>query len=430
SVNDRRLLSLTYQGKNISPLLSQVKAQVAFHDREGERKKRVTSSFSDVGTLQTEVQATSLLGDIQRFTYGVHFHHDASEGWQEREKERSESPHATWDNIGVFVQDEISLLGRLMLAPALRWDAYALDREKDPANPKDIGVQQNNTSLTGSLGAVFSVNDYLNLTGSIGRGFRAPNNSEYESTPSEFTFGVMAPTPTALDPEYSTNFETGIRVKHRRFQATLSGYYMIISNLLSSERGTYQGKDWYDWDDDGIRDPDEDIFIKTNGEGEVVIYGVEIGTQAPINDAWSVSGNFSFIDGEDRSGDEEAPLGRAFPTYGSLKLRWREPDTGRYWAEFSTRLVAEFDSSRIPESRLMRDPAYKVNPQDRKSPLLGGDGSVPGYTIFNLRGGVEVTEWASLTFGVENLTDRNYRNKDSRIDAPGLNFVFALTLKP
>ena len=92
--------------------------------------------------------------------------------------------------------------------------------------------------------------------------------------------------------------------------------------------------------------------------------------------------------------------------------------------------MADFDSRRVPESRLERDPAFKINPQDRESPLLGGDGTVPGYVVLNLRGGFNLNDWMTLTFGVENLTDRKYRVKDSRIDAPGLNFVVAWTMRP
>ena len=113
ATGDREMLSLAYRGRKINPLLSQVKIEAAFHNREDGRKHetRLDNSFRDTETIQTEVQATSLLGGAQRLTYGAHFHHDAAEGWRETKKGRSISPNAKWDNFGVFLQDEISLFG-------------------------------------------------------------------------------------------------------------------------------------------------------------------------------------------------------------------------------------------------------------------------------------------------------------------------------
>jgi outer membrane receptor for ferrienterochelin and colicin len=119
STNDREMLSLAYRGSNLNPLLPQVKAEIAFHNREDGRKdkEQLDTSFGDTETFQTEVQATSLLGGIQRLTYGVHFHHDAAEGWQETKDGRSVTPNAKWDNFGIFLQDEISLLGNCSPLP-------------------------------------------------------------------------------------------------------------------------------------------------------------------------------------------------------------------------------------------------------------------------------------------------------------------------
>ena len=66
------------------------------------------------------------------------------------------------------------------------------------------------------------------------------------------------------------------------------------------------------------------------------------------------------------------------------------------------------------------------DPQDASSGLIGGDGSLPGFGIVNLRGGRRIGEGTTLYLGVENLTDRAYRIKDSRIDGPGINFVVGL----
>lgn len=424
SEGKRRLLNLVYRGRDMGQYLQQIKFNIAFHDQERGRShtKKFDNKFSDTETLQTELQITSQIGS-QRLIYGLHYHHDSTSGWRETKKGKSINPNATWDNFAVFFQDEISMFDRVRLTPAVRWDRYLLKREKDPGNPRDIGVEQKSSALTGSLGAVLTLTDFLNLTASVGRGFRAPNNSDYRSAPSLFTYGVGVPTVETLKPEKSMNYEIGVRVKHRKLQASLAAYYMRITDLISSVKGTYQGKDWYDWDGDGERDPDETVFVKKN-VGEAKIYGTEITVQYPITDSLSALASLSWMDGWNITKDE--PLGRATPTNGTLRLLYVEPRNRRFWAEFSTRIVSRFDSSKVPKDRLERDPAFKVNPQDRKSPLLSGDGSVPGYTLFNVRGGVRISDNLRLTFGVENILDKAYRDKDSRIDGPGRNFVVGI----
>ncbi|HID56128.1 TPA: TonB-dependent receptor [Candidatus Poribacteria bacterium] len=252
----RRLINLVYNGKEINPYLRHIKLGLAFHDQERERShtKKFDNKFSDTETVQTELQLTSEIGS-QRLIYGLHYHHDSTSGWRETKKGRSENPNATWDNFAVFLQDEISMFDRVRLTPAVRWDIYLLKREKDPKNPKDIGVNQKNSALTGSLGAVLRLTDFLNLTMSVGRGFRAPNNRDYRSAPSLFTFGVGVPTTEVLNPEKSLNYELGLRVNTPKAQSSIAAYYMKITDLIESVEGTYQGKDWYDWDGDGEREP-------------------------------------------------------------------------------------------------------------------------------------------------------------------------------
>lgn len=45
--------------------------------------------------------------------------------------------------------------------------------------------------------------------------------------------------------------------------------------------------------------------------------------------------------------------------------------------------------------------------------------AIPGYLIFNLRGGVHISERQELTLDLENLIDRNYRGISWGMDAPG-----------
>ena len=86
----------------------------------------------------------------------------------------------------------------------------------------------------------------------------------------------------------------------------------------------------------------------------------------------------------------------------------------RFWAVFETvmaddqdqlALRDETDTSRIPP------------------------GGTPGYTVYNLRGGVDLSSDLSLTAAVENITDKNYRIHGSGVNEPGLNVVFSVSYR-
>ena len=54
-----------------------------------------------------------------------------------------------------------------------------------------------------------------------------------------------------------------------------------------------------------------------------------------------------------------------------------------------------------------------------------GQGS-SGWVTFNLRGGVQVTQYNRLTLALENLLDKRYREHGSGINAPGFNVIVSL----
>ena len=53
---------------------------------------------------------------------------------------------------------------------------------------------------------------------------------------------------------------------------------------------------------------------------------------------------------------------------------------------------------------------------------------MPGYSVYNLRGGYKICDNATLSVALENFTDKKYRVKDSRIDAAGINAIIGLEL--
>ncbi len=446
--NDRQLLGARLRAAEMGPL-EDVEATVYLHDQQSFIDEKFWDSDSDEQTIGFDIQATSHPFDSGKLTYGVHFHRDDIE--KSNPQKGTRDPDVTWDNPAAFVLGEWAATDRLTIDAGLRLDVFQLDSTapafgeldsvlQDAINNgafslADLELSTDDTALTGGVGASYEVRDGVNLVGHIGRGFRAPNKSDMLSF-GQFTFGFNVPSPD-LSPESSWTSELGVHVERDSYAAALTGFYTELDDAITSAPGTFNGQSFVDVNGNGTDDAGEQVFVKTNSAGTVRAVGVEFEARAWLPRDWSRAvlprgelsayGNASWIRGEDT--DTGEPLDRAYPANALLGLRVdqaRDPHRSRWFAEVETWLVAPFD--RIPSTRRTSDPAFHEDPQDPSSPLIGGDGSLPGFGVVNARGGVSFGESSRLTLGIENLFDRKYRVKDSRIDAPGLSVVVGYSL--
>jgi len=143
----------------------------------------------------------------------------------------------------------------------------------------------------------------------------------------------------------------------------------------------------------------------------------------------------------------------------TTSLRWSDV-RGRYWLEGLVRLFAtqdrfnpfDYDDARIGSYRdanaiagywnnaamrlgLIEDGILTVTGETLEEvmlrvlgPTLEGNSlfnESPGFVSVGVRGGIAVTNTQSVTFGVMNLADSNYRLHGSGVDAPGINATFA-----
>ena len=193
--------------------------------------------------------------------------------------------------------------------------------------------------------------------------------------------------------------------------------------------GTFQGQEYYDFNQDGAFDPDERVYV-TVPKGDAYVYGVELWCRSHLNlflpflsKNWSLSGGFMWNYGRDITDD--APLRHTHPARGLATLRW---DNGNgEWFEFCGEFVRKF--GRVVPSRLATDVGYLKNPQDPESGLIR-DFGLPGYSVFDIRGGFDLGKYVSVTLALENIFDKGYRRAHSRWDESGFNAIVGLSLRP
>jgi outer membrane receptor protein involved in Fe transport len=207
------------------------------------------------------------------------------------------------------------------------------------------------------------------------------------------------------------------------------------------------------------------VLVQANF-GDTRLKGIEYEMDLRLGDSWLFGGNLTYVHAADRATGEPPNLGGAgIPgPLGFLRLRY-EPSGAHYWVEGYTTLAGRQDRLSTLDLADRRTGAARsranirnffqrgacvrglVDPgpdgvcatgdetvllltgetfeevQDRVLGLGVGSAplftAIPGYALFNLRGGIRFGERSEITVDFENLGDKNYRAPGWGVDGPG-----------
>lgn len=133
---------------------------------------------------------------------------------------------------GIFVSDEIKL-GALTLYPALRFDAYDLNPQRDPLLPRFTGAKQSGSRLSPKLGAVLKLGDAgFRVFGGYSQGFKAPEPSQVNNFFENIAFGYTSIPNPDLKPERSESFEGGVRFANGLVNAEIVAFHGRYKNFI------------------------------------------------------------------------------------------------------------------------------------------------------------------------------------------------------
>lgn len=352
------------------------------------------TNTTDLETLGVRVEAAKLLGGKHLLTYGFDYYHDDSQN-----TDRSEStvvpfpgappqttvddtptvPYATYDKFGLFAQTEFELSDRAALILGTRWQTFNAEPQATP-DLEQLPGDASESTVVAAANALVEVTEGLNLVGSVGRGFRAPNLIELffnGAVPEGNGFQVANPD---LEPE--TSWNTDIGFKYRGSGLALEAYYFRT------------------WLDDGIRIAATGdsvgpfpAFQNVNVES-LTLQGIELIGELQLAEPLTVGATFTWLDGDDDTDEnaENNPLSDTYSSRVTGELTYRPP-SDRWWAQYEIR-----------HQGAQKDADFVIG-----TPV--GD-ELPAFTVMNLRGGVDLFEFGrtrhSIVLGVENLTDELY----------------------
>ena len=338
-------------------------------------------------------------------------------------------PDASLSDLAFFAQDEWRVRQDVSLVAGIRGDfyrvvtkatpGYAVDPVVagavppiDPATlPDPAGSTYNRQALTGDVGLIINADGRFNPFVRVGRSFRHPNLEEMLfSGPA--TIGSIAPN-VLVEPETGTNFDAGLKFRTGRVSGGVYAFTNWYSNFIAQDLV--------------VADTPAGPLAQATNYADVRIAGVEASGDAPIamrHGIITLSGSAAFLRGTIVEGTDPltgaslagTPADNITPVRVLASVRFTQL-RGRWWAEYGVR--AQADVERVAQSMI-------------ESPFLIAQDllSLEGFDVHRIGGGVELSKGSqrvALTFAVENLTNRFYREQFQFAPARGRSFTVGLT---
>jgi len=267
----------------------------------------------------------------------------------------------------------------------------------------------NNGALTGSIGAVWQIDDITRLNVNGSTGFRAPNVDDagkvFDSEPG----AVVVPNPD-LKSEYAYNIDFGFtRDLFDLLHLELTGFITLLDNAMVRREFSFIGSDSI------IYQNEMSQVLAIVNAGSATIYGGHISVQFAPTRNLRVKSHLNLTKGTD---DEGVPFRHVPPTFGSTHVIYENKKVKiDLYADYN----GEMSFENMPASEI--DKAYMYAADDNGNPYS------PSWYTFNLKASYQLGNIALINAGVENIFDQRYRPYASGIVAPGRNFIIALRLK-
>jgi len=289
-------------------------------------------------------------------------------------------PKTEFDLAGLFIQDEIDLLGgRLSIIPALRYDWYELTPKKDALFPA-AAEKQSDSRLSPKIGAIYWADDHFGVFANYAQGFKAPSPMQVNNFFANPVFGYESIPNPDLKPETSESVEGGFRFRN------LAVFGGNLSLQTTAFRTTY---------DDFINQ----VVVRGTGRPgvdpliyqyvnltTVKIWGLEARGDIHWDNGFSTIVAASFADGEQETKGERGALTSVDPIKLVGGLNYAAPSG--VWGGSAT-----------------------VTWSDKKSNHECGGGLCwPGerFTLLDVTAYWNVAERATLRAGVFNVFDEKY----------------------
>jgi hemoglobin/transferrin/lactoferrin receptor protein len=324
----------------------------------------------------------------------------------------SRYPQATWQSMGVFVNNQYLVTDKTSLQAGLRYNKYILKADFDttfypfPFTEAHI----DNGSLTGSAGIVFRPTDKWVIGSNVATAFRSPNVDDVGKVFDSEPGSVVIPNPN-LEVEYAYNVDLNVaKMFGKSVKVDVSTYYTLLDNALVRRDFTLNGASEIVYDGELSQVQAIQNAAKAN------VYGIQAGVEVKLPTGFRFSTDLNFQKGEEElDNGDKSPSRHAAPFFGISRVGYAN-------SKVDLELNFQF-SDKVAFKDLAEEEKGKkeIYARDRN-----GNPYSPSWYTLNLKSMYKLTENFTLTAGIENITDQRYRPYSSGIVAPGKNIILAV----
>ncbi len=321
-----------------------------------------TNYSSDVEELTqiVEASATTYLGESHTVTFGMDYQLSELTNKENLVNGTSEAYQGA-----LFIQDQWLMTEQLTATIGGRLDKH--EQYGEEFSPRVYLVHQ-------------TTNDLI-IKGGVGKAFKAPtltqNHTDYTVNSCKGWCDIVGN--EDLNPETSWNYEIAALYTQPRWNVEGALFRNEIQDLI--DRGDTECRSGGTWGGNGFGCVDTGGNFVSKGTrsyvnvSEAVIQGAELTGQFQITDEWGVSGNYTFLDTEDKSTGEE--LLERYKHSGLVKLNWSPT------YDLNTFISARYRGERNIETDLTQE----------------------AYTTLNIGGVYNINDSVRVRAGITNLTD-------------------------
>jgi hemoglobin/transferrin/lactoferrin receptor protein len=305
----------------------------------------------------------------------------------------------------VYVQQTKYLHPKWVLNDGLRLNFVQLNAQfKDTALMRFpfTEAQQRNAALTGNIGLAYNGENGFRSTIALSSGFRAPNVDDLTKVFDTRTGYVVVPNKD-LKPEYTYNAEWTIAKNTSTYSIGASFFYTLFHNALVVDKFTWNGKSAILYQ--GVL---SDVYA-TQNKAKANLYGFNVNGRLRIMQGTELNATYTYTKGNYIDQSKRMPLDHIPPAYGRFGLK----HNNKVW---NAEIFSVFNSwKRIAD--------YNLNGEDNE--IYATKDGMPSWMTLNFNAQFIPTRDLTIGFGVENITDLNYRHFASGISAVGRNYLLS-----
>lgn len=324
----------------------------------------------------------------------------------------SRYPQATWQSMGVFLNNQYLVTDKTSLQAGLRYNKYILKADFDTTFYPFPFTEANidNGSLTGSAGIVFRPTDKWLISSNIATAFRSPNVDDVGKVFDSEPGSVVIPNPN-LEAEYAYNVDLNVaKMFGKSVKVDVSTYYTLLDNALVRRDFTLNGASEIVYDGELSQVQAIQNAAKAN------VYGIQAGVEVKLPTGFRFSTDLNFQKGEEElDNGDKSPSRHAAPFFGISRVGYANSKVD---LELNFQFSDKVAFKDLAEEEKGKKEIYAL---DRN-----GNPYSPSWYTLNLKSMYKLTENFTVTAGIENITDQRYRPYSSGIVAPGKNFVLSV----